>query len=92
MRLPRITRLVWDERNIQHIAFHQVTPQEVEEACFGRQTLVFRRGERHVVLGRTGTGRYLFVVLERAGRYRGRVVTAREVDKRERRLYRKRVR
>jgi hypothetical protein len=28
-----IARLIWDDGNVAHIARHNVTPQEVEEAC-----------------------------------------------------------
>ena len=29
----RVDRLIWDERNVAHIARHKVMPQEVEEVC-----------------------------------------------------------
>jgi len=53
--------------------------------------LVFRRGERHVILGQTEAGRHLFVAVERVESYEGKVVTAREMDDAERRRYKKEV-
>jgi hypothetical protein len=60
----RIHELVWPQERIDHIALHGVTPEEVEEVCFG-QPLVQRaksEGENPVyyVLGQTEAGRYLF--------------------------------
>ncbi len=37
----RITEFVWPQDRIDHIDRHRVTPNEVEEACFG-QALVQR--------------------------------------------------
>jgi hypothetical protein len=50
-----------------------------------------RRGRcrRYLVLGRTAAGRYLLVVLGRRAKGRARVITARDMDARERALYRR---
>ena len=83
----KITRLVWDDENVGHIARHSVTPQEVEAACFSKP-LVFRSKKgRYLVLGRTEAGRCLLVVVRYVGRGRGRVVTARDMTKSERRRF-----
>jgi hypothetical protein len=37
----RIKELLWSRDRIEHIARHSVTPDEVEEVCFG-QSLVLR--------------------------------------------------
>jgi len=39
----RIDELIWDDWNVEHIAGHDVEPEEVEEVCFGRP-LVRRAG------------------------------------------------
>jgi hypothetical protein len=31
----KIDELDWDDNNIEHIARHGVTPQEVEDVCYG---------------------------------------------------------
>jgi len=70
----------WDEANITHIARHDVTPQEVEQAYTNDPLIVLatlsRSGEERVLCaGRTDAGRPLqFVYTIRRGRVR--VVTA----------------
>ena len=67
-------------------------PQEVEELFF-EEGPYFRRGageNLYHVYGRSGAGRYLFAVMIRLGQGRGYIVTARDMDKKERRLYEKR--
>ena len=81
--------LEWDERNEAHIAEHHVTPAEVEELIF-EDAPHYRRGPGkgvYHVYGQTGVGRYLFVVLRYLGRNRGRVITIRDMTRKERRLY-----
>jgi uncharacterized DUF497 family protein len=65
--------------------------KELEEVCFHSGSLVFRRGRRYILLGQTEAGRYLFVAVERVGRYKGKVITARDMDDAERRRYREEV-
>lgn len=88
----RIEELVWTEENKAHIAEHQVTPVEVEELFF-EDAPYFRRGPGenvYHVYGQSGAGRYLFVVVIYLGKGQGYVITARDMDKEEERLYRKR--
>jgi len=63
----RIRQLLWPRDRIEHIARHDVTPEEVEQACFGRPFVqrAKSRGENPVyyVLGQTVGGRYLFSVV-----------------------------
>lgn len=88
----RIRRLVWPEERIEHIARHGVTPDEVEEACFGNPWV--RRGKSegdnpvYYVLGQTLAGRYLFCVVIAFPDGNGYPVTAREMTTREKRRYR----
>jgi len=89
----RLRELEWDERNEAHIAEHGVTSPEVEELLFEDEPH-YRRAGRGVyhVYGQTGAGRYLFLVLRMLGRGRGRVITARDMTRKERRLYRRMIR
>jgi hypothetical protein len=78
----------WDERNVGHIALHDVTPDEVEQVIANDPIsleVVIRKGERRTVCaGWTDSGRVLKVVYTvRNGRIR--VVTAHE-DRRLRRV------
>jgi hypothetical protein len=83
----RLREPEWDEKNEAHIAEHGVVPLEVEELLFEDEPHYRRAGKGvHHVYGRTGAGRYLFVVLRILGRGRGRVVTARNMTRKERRF------
>ena len=87
-----IEELVWTPENEEHIAEHHVTSAEVEELFF-EEGPYFRRGPEenlYHVYGRSGAGRYLFVVMIQLGRGKGYVVTARDMDQKERRLYNRR--
>ena len=87
----RIYRLIWPDDRKDHIARHGVTPEEVEETCFG-QALVQRaksQGENPVyyVLGQTEAGRYLFCVVIQFPNGKGYPVTARPMTDNEKRRY-----
>ncbi|OGF52804.1 MAG: hypothetical protein A2Z21_00675 [Candidatus Fraserbacteria bacterium RBG_16_55_9] len=87
-----IEELIWTPENEEHIAEHQVTPAEIEELFF-EEGPYFRRGpgeNLYHIYGCSGAGRFLFVVMIHLGRGKGYVVTARDMDKQERRLYGKR--
>ena len=87
----KIHELVWPPDRLAHIERHGVTPEEVEEACFGRAFVQWAksRGENPVyyVLGQTRAGRYLFCVVIQFPDGRGYPVTARPMTARERRRY-----
>ena len=88
-----IDQLSWPEDRIEHIAGHGVTPEEVEQVCFGK-SLVRRaksEGENPVyyVQGQTEAGRYLFCVVIGFPDGNGYPVTAREMTEKEKRRYRK---
>lgn len=61
MILLRIRRFDWNDANIEHIARHNVTPDEAEEAFLDA---LFRKGRdgRLLVYGVTDPGRFLLVV------------------------------
>lgn len=87
----RITRLEWNEENVVHIARHRVDPEEVEELCFHRSPLIERgRGGLCYVTGQTRAGRYLFAVVRILGRGMARVITAREMEMKEKRRFKQR--
>ncbi|TET42158.1 MAG: hypothetical protein E3J66_04085 [Dehalococcoidia bacterium] len=88
----KIEELEWDDQNIEHIAKHEVTPQEVEDVCFGLH-ISQRVGERrHVLSGQSSAGKYLNVVVERLGGQRFRPITAFEMSDNYKRTYKKRLR
>jgi uncharacterized DUF497 family protein len=87
--LVMIHELIWPEDRVDHIATHDIEPEEVEEVCFG-QALILRARSAGVnpvyyVLGQTGTGRYLFCVVIQFPDGKGYPVTARAMTVKEKR-------
>ncbi|MEI7686696.1 MAG: hypothetical protein WCL32_16885 [Planctomycetota bacterium] len=87
-----IDDILWPEDRVQHIARHGVTPEEVEQVCFGKPLVRRAKSEGenplYYVQGQTEAGRYLFCVLIRFADGSGYPVTAREMTEREKRRYR----
>ena len=81
----------WDDDNIEHIARHQVSPDEVEDVAFDDEPWI-RRGKKgtRYMLGFTISGRYLFVVYVLKRKGVARAVTAMDMDNKTRKLYKKR--
>ena len=86
-----INEFEWDDRNTEHIARHNVSPDEVEDVAFGDEPLIKkgRKGTRYM-LGFTIGGRYLFVVYRLKSKGFARVITAMDMDQKTRKLYKKR--
>jgi len=64
-----IEKLIWDKRNISHIARHHIIPEEIYEVC--REEPIVQRGtkrNRLALLGSTSDGRIMNVVLESRGK------------------------
>lgn len=80
----------WNDQSEAHIARHNITPPEVEEAA--RQPYYTAPGDdgKTLLFGQTYAGRYLFVVMSEAMDGRWFVVTARDMDGNERRAYERR--
>ena len=88
-----IREFVWPEDRVEHIARHGVTPEEVEDACFG-SSLVLRatsRGKNPVyqVLGQTRAGRYLLSIVIGFPDGRGYPVTARPMTRKEQQRFKR---
>ena len=75
---------IWDdgeEGNVEHIAEHGLTPEDVEEVVQNpRSTDKSRSSGRPVATGYTPDGRYVFVVYELMDDVTVYVVSAYEVD------------
>ena len=91
--IPVPTRFEWDAGNRDKNELrHDVLPSECEEVFLEKPLLVdsdraHSRGEaRHFALGRTRTGRRLFVAFT-IREDRIRVISARDMSRRERRIY-----
>ncbi len=89
----KIYELIWPDDRVEHIALHGVTPEEVEEICFGNPLVqkAKSRGENPVyyVLGQTDAGKYLFCVIIRFSDGRGYPVTARPMTDREKQRFKR---
>lgn len=83
----RINKLIWDEWNVSHIDRHHVAPDEVEQVCHGEYIVLKTYGERLIVIGPTGTGHMLFIVLAPKDEGIYYPVTARVADRKERAYY-----
>lgn len=89
----RIRAVIWDEWNEEHIARHEVIPEEVEEVLvgtFARPFIQRARQDSYRALGQTAEGRYLAVFF--ALRAPGYIypITARDMDLKERKAYQRR--
>ena len=85
-----INRLDWDDYRIDHIAQHDVEPDEVWEVCEDPLHIARRKGRnRYLVYGQTIGGRYLLVVLERIQDSIYKPITARDMTVREKRNFRR---
>jgi uncharacterized DUF497 family protein len=79
----------WDDDNLLHIERHQFTPEEVEEVFAGEYKIRRTRQKLYIALGETLNGRLAFVVFRRLPRGLIRVVTARDMENSERRMFRR---
>jgi hypothetical protein len=88
----KIQIISWDQETVDHIANHSVLPEEVEQALFNDYDMpVILRGKenKYLTYGETDSGRLLFVVWISRNR-KTRIVTARDMTKKEKQFYRKR--
>jgi len=72
---------------MEHISRHDYSPEEVEEIFVGRHKIRRSRSGTYVALGRTLDGRMTLVVYLRLPGRTIRVVTARDMNDWERRMY-----
>ncbi|MDL1983941.1 MAG: BrnT family toxin [Deltaproteobacteria bacterium] len=88
----KIERISWDQETVDHISNHSVSPEEVEEVLFNDTDLpLIMRGKegKYLAYGKTNGGRFLLVVW--AFRYRKtKIITARDMSKKEKQLYKRR--
>ena len=90
-----ISEFVWNDDIIEHIARHNVTPEDIEEVCFGKPLIIKSKHPSkgvnpiYYALGRTEPGRYLFVMFIYFKRGKAMVVTARDMVQGEQNYYRR---
>ena len=90
----RIVDIIWLPHVIDKLASkHRVTPEEVDEVLFGRP--LYRKVQKghvpgedvYAALGRTQAGRYLIVIFVYKQTREALVLSARDMDRKERRQY-----
>lgn len=86
----RIYELIVEAGREEHIARHQVSVAEAEEVVFGRHVVYRVRQGYYGLNGQTDAGRYLTVIVAPRGRGVYGLVTARDADRAERRLFERR--
>lgn len=88
-------KLTWTETIVDKIhKKHGVTSEEVEEVLYDGKPL-FKKGpgsgknQRYYIFGQTIAGRYLFIVLKKLKGTEFMVITSRNMEEAERKLYKK---
>ena len=64
MFVINVIKLVWDSWNIEHIARHNVIPEEVEQVCHIDPVVQKGKKGRLLVFGPTKNSRMLAVILD----------------------------
>ena len=86
----------WNEANIEHIAEHDVTPDEAEEVFSDEKNVLDEDTEhsiienRFLIIGKTEKDRLLYQILTRR-EDKIRVISSRDINKKEVHLYEKKV-
>lgn len=83
----RIDELIFNEENVEHIASHNVIPEEVRQVLEGKTLFLSAKQNRVMAIGKTKLGRFLTIVLDKTKDYMYYVVAARDADKKEKRMY-----
>lgn len=88
----RIETLQIDDHILDKIeSKHNITSQEIEEACLSDERHVRKsRDDLYKVFSQTRSGRYVLVVLVNLGEGIWKIVTARDMTDSERQLYNRR--
>lgn len=87
MSIIVINHIIWDHVNVPHIAHHDITPKEVEQACSGRFITLATYSRRILLIGATHESKVIAVVLAPKGADSWYPVTARPASRKERKLY-----
>ncbi len=83
-----IVEFVWDISKIEHIAYHRVTPYEVEEVAFDDEPEFRKTKDRGMLMyDYTLGGRYLLSVFVFREKGKAWVITSRDMTKKEKAYY-----
>ena len=90
--MMKIERISWDQETVDHISNHSVSPEEVEEVLFNdiSAPLIMRGKEgKYLTYGKTDGGRFLLVVWAAKHR-KTKIITGRDMSKKEKQFYKRR--
>jgi uncharacterized protein len=96
-KLRLVVGFEWDEANIEHIAQHNVAPNEAEDLFFDTSNVLNEDIEhsivenRFILIGKTKKGRLLYQIFTKRGN-KIRVISSRDINKKEVQLYEKKTR
>ena len=79
--------LFWDDWNKEHITKHKVTVKEVEEAYKSKKIIKGSYLGRKLILGKTIKDRLLTIIVSFAKQQNPYVVSARDMNQKERKFY-----
>ncbi|MBM4402573.1 MAG: BrnT family toxin [Candidatus Cloacimonetes bacterium] len=82
-----ITKFIWDKWNKEHIKIHKLKVKEIEEVRFSHFKTKETYEGRIMLFGQTKNKRLLTIVLAPKNSGKFYVVTARDMSKKERKLY-----
>lgn len=82
-----IQNLIWEQKNTDHIARHNVVPEEVDDVCYGWHVVRQSKFGRLFIIGPTLTGRMLTIIIEHRNMDTFYPVTARDATDKEIKRY-----
>lgn len=93
-KLRDVNSFEWDDANIEHIASHNVTPEEAEQIFFDINNALKEDikhsiiEDRFIIIGKTQKGRLLYQIFTKR-KNKIRVISSRDINKKEVKLYEK---
>ena len=96
-KLKNVVGFEWDEANVEHISRHNVAPAEAEEIFFDINNVLNEdikhsiAEDRFIIIGKTKEERLLYQIFTKRGN-KIRVISARDINKKEVKLYEKKTR
>ncbi len=96
-KLRNVVGFEWDKANIDHIAQHNVSPNEAEEAFFDTKNVLDEdiahsiAEDRFIIIGKTKEERLLYQVFTKREN-KIRVISSRDINKKEVKLYEEKTR
>lgn len=92
--VKKIVEFDWDKGNINKNRKHGVEDKEAEEVFFDEDKITYKdvlhsqQEERFIVIGKTRSGRLMYIVFTIRGK-RIRIISARDINKKEVQIYEK---